>query len=462
MHSHGNQGDSQSSSQNAQDPRPLGSAAGIDARPILGVALGVVAACLLASIFLVDVPVSPAPQTVFAQSGPRVMAIQSSTQPDVVNVTGEGFTPGERVGIYVEPVSAEKTIASSQPSIKVMEAIVDSMGHIYSLLTVGELQQAPYAQAYVSIHTLNGQYLAANILNLLDISTNTAPPSMPSLFAPTTDGGEWLRETFSDPTLSGDAYAPAFVGDVACATNQAISADIPASARWTQQFRVPHFANYAFTVTTLGGTRLYVDDKPLVDAWYERNTRSTYRKQTHLSKGMHKLRLEYVKFRATCNITLDVQPYYPNWHANVFDNDTLDGPMLAELDIDSDPKSDATLDLKSLVDSNKSLQVDWESDVRAAEVKVDHFSANIIRTIRFAKRGKYKLTLKINERDQARLLINRQPVTELGEWSEQRERTTTYFFGSQKDYFVQLQFIDINGPASVQLIFEPVQDVAQP
>ena len=453
MHSHGNQGDSQSSSQNAQDLRPLGSAAGIDARPILGVALGVVAACLLASIFLVDVPVGPAPQTVFAQSGPRVMAIQSSTQPDVVNVTGEGFTPGERVGIYVEPVSTDKTDIAARTPIKVIEALVDGMGRIHALLTARELQQTPYAQAVISVHTRNDQYRAEKAVDLSHIPLVPIPESTPSTLAPVSGPGDWLRETFSEPALSGEASAPEIVGDVGCASKRVINASNSTSARWTQQLNVDRYGNFVFTLTASGSARLYVDNQPLIDAWYDNSKQKLYRQQTHLSKGMHNLRVEYAKSSRNCHIALDVQPYYPNWHASIYDNDTLEGPVLAELSIDPYPNN--TSSPKLPVEISASLQITWEN-APAAEIRVDHFSANITRTISITESGNYQITLRVGERDQARLFVNRKNILGLSEWSDQPERTSTLFLSKCRNCLVQLQFRDIDGPASIQLIFTRV------
>ena len=64
------------------------------------------------------------------------------------------------------------------------------------------------------------------------------------------------------------------------------------SAHFTGYVLAPKEGNYAFSVVVDDGTRLFIDDKPLIDAWYDSDS-VEFSKEIFLTKGTHKIRLDY-------------------------------------------------------------------------------------------------------------------------------------------------------------------------
>jgi len=64
------------------------------------------------------------------------------------------------------------------------------------------------------------------------------------------------------------------------------------SARWTGTLKVDKDAEYTFYLTTDDGTRMWVDGKPLIDAWVPRPP-TTSEEKLPLTAGEHEVKVEY-------------------------------------------------------------------------------------------------------------------------------------------------------------------------
>lgn len=64
------------------------------------------------------------------------------------------------------------------------------------------------------------------------------------------------------------------------------------SARWTGKMNVAQAGNYTFYGTTDDGMRLFIDDKPVIDTWYNKPD-TTVQGSTYLGSGQHSIRMEY-------------------------------------------------------------------------------------------------------------------------------------------------------------------------
>lgn len=105
----------------------------------------------------------------------------------------------------------------------------------------------------------------------------------------------WRGEYFSNRWLSG---APVFVrDDIRVSFDWGWNAPdyrLPGdnfSVRWTRSARF-EAGRYRFTVVSDDGVRLFVDNRLLIDRWYDM-ARTTHRAEIELSAGVHVLRLEY-------------------------------------------------------------------------------------------------------------------------------------------------------------------------
>lgn len=64
------------------------------------------------------------------------------------------------------------------------------------------------------------------------------------------------------------------------------------SARWTGQIDVPTTGTYTFTASTDDGSRLWIDDTTVVNAWFDHSLRDDSGQIT-LTAGSHRIRFEY-------------------------------------------------------------------------------------------------------------------------------------------------------------------------
>jgi len=64
------------------------------------------------------------------------------------------------------------------------------------------------------------------------------------------------------------------------------------SARWKGFLVAPKDGNYTFSLLVDDGARLFIDDKPVVDAWYDSDS-VEFKKSIFLTKGPHTIRLDY-------------------------------------------------------------------------------------------------------------------------------------------------------------------------
>ncbi len=64
------------------------------------------------------------------------------------------------------------------------------------------------------------------------------------------------------------------------------------SARWTGYLLAPRDGNFVLSLVVDDGARLYIDDKLIIDAWYD-NDSVEFNKSVYLTQGPHAIRIEY-------------------------------------------------------------------------------------------------------------------------------------------------------------------------
>ncbi len=414
------------------------------------------ASCFVVSAIWPGALDSTVPVTIAQSSGiPQVVAYRPTADGDVIIVSGDGFAKGEPVSILAVPANADLTKQQRWPILA--QANADSDGRISVILNREQLRRSPYAKVYFWVQSQHDQLHTAEFFDLSNLAglpevAPASPPIRPDVSA-TPNPLVWQREIFEQPTLTGSISPPASVKDIACTRGDLLWRTNGGSASWTQQVEVGLFSNYIFALTALGGSRLYIDDNPvpLIDEWRQSDKPATYKAHIHLTKGTHRLRLDYFRSRRGCSIKLRWRQEFPNWRADLYDNDNLDGPVMAVVALDSIPMFDPN----RISDPSLDLNVTWDV-YTIAEVKPDHFSANIYRTVAFTQTGTYRIQLTVGADDQARLYIKQKPV--FGEWANSGPRFMTYEFKRGVNYPMQLQFKDTNGLASIQLTFELISN----
>jgi len=74
--------------------------------------------------------------------------------------------------------------------------------------------------------------------------------------------------------------------------NQRLSHEQNFSARWKGFLLAPKDGNYTIFLVVDDGARLFIDETPVIDAWYDSDS-VEFNKKIFLSKGPHTIRLEY-------------------------------------------------------------------------------------------------------------------------------------------------------------------------
>ena len=82
------------------------------------------------------------------------------------------------------------------------------------------------------------------------------------------------------------------------------------SVRWTGRLHVPENGEFDFFLTSDDGSRLFIDDKPVLENWGE-HVAVTREARVTLSAGVHPIRLEYFDSRGQAMIRLE-------WSSNRF------------------------------------------------------------------------------------------------------------------------------------------------
>jgi hypothetical protein len=210
------------------------------------------------------------------------------------------------------------------------------------------------------------------ILALMLSTTNFAAAALP--LTPTLAQTSWQGAYWNNTTLSG---SPA----LCCVTYtgeyldfdwgfDAPDPDVNGdhfSARWTRTIDLAA-GDYRFTATSDDGIRVYVDDKLILDGWWDHGVRTFTVDQT-LSGGLHTLAVEYYERtgRAVAKVSWELvsanQATPGHWLAEYYDNREMAGRPI-------------------LVRDDTAIDFDWGIDSpKPGIVPADDFSVRWTRTV---------------------------------------------------------------------------------
>ncbi len=190
-------------------------------------------------------------------------------------------------------------------------------------------------------------------------------------------GGVWKGRYYNNRNLSGDPVLerddPAI--DFNWGTRSpagAVRAD-DFSVRWT---RTANFqpGTYRFTVMSDDGVRVWVDDRLIIDRWYD-HPAETYVADIALSAGDHRIKMEYYDSidQAVAKLGWNIlDPAIANWKGEYFSNVSLSGMPI-------------------LVRDDAAVNFDWGLSGPGSGVGTDLFSARWTRSANF-QTGTYRFT----------------------------------------------------------------------
>ncbi len=251
----------------------------------------------------------------------------------------------------------------------------------------------------------------------------------------------WRGEYFANATLSG---APALVRADA-EVNFRWGTGAPASGlptdrfsvRWTRYVYFPDDGVYRFTLTSDDGSRLFIDDQMVIDAWYDHGPKSFVVDRT-LRAGHHLLRLEYYDNVGEATVELKwtaiskQEPSTSDWRGEYFNNrDLLGDPVLTRTD--------------------RSIDFNWgNGSPQPGVVNNDNFSARWTRTLNLPS-GVYRFRASVD--DGVRVFVNNQPVIDAWRTGPLAtfESADLQLSGSTA---LRVEYFDATDLASVKVVYE--------
>lgn len=200
------------------------------------------------------------------------------------------------------------------------------------------------------------------------------------------------------------------------------------SVRWE---RYPMFSDaiYRFTAMSDDGIRVWVDNRLLIDGWYDHPAQA-YHADQYLSKGNHVIRVEYYENtgRAIAQVSWMPLPVESRaWHGEYYSNPWLSG-------------------LPTLVRSDLYLNFHWGYGSPAAGIPGDSFSVRWAREVTFEP-GVYRFTTTTD--DGVRLWVGGQLL--IDRWVDQPLRShsaATYLAGL---VMIRMEYYESQGVAGAQL-----------
>ena len=208
------------------------------------------------------------------------------------------------------------------------------------------------------------------------------------------------------------------------------------SARWTRGL---DFAEglYRFIATTDDGMRVYIDNKLVIDSWYDSQVHAVTA-DVYLSAGWHNIQVDYYEAggAAVAKLIWVAQPSEPaiiyNWRGEYYNNMTLFYPPARVVD-------------------DTAVQFDWGylAPVDGA-VSADNFSVRWTRTVAFTA-GTYRFTVRAD--DGVRLWVNDELVIDAWQDQTESEFTVTVSLPSG-DIPIKLEYFENKGKAYVDLSWQ--------
>ncbi|GIV69189.1 MAG: hypothetical protein KatS3mg048_2051 [Caldilinea sp.] len=119
-------------------------------------------------------------------------------------------------------------------------------------------------------------------------------------------GDGWQASYWNNITLSGSPALSRVDGDINF--NWGLGSPAPEinadnfSARWTRTLLVTQPGAYRFTLNSDDGSRLFINDQLVINAWYDHGPARTFSATRQLNAGAHEVRIEYYERRGAAVI----------------------------------------------------------------------------------------------------------------------------------------------------------------
>jgi hypothetical protein len=250
----------------------------------------------------------------------------------------------------------------------------------------------------------------------------------------------WQGEYFTNATLAGTPALVRADADISFRWGNAAPApDFPNdrfSVRWTRYVYFPSDGVYRFSLASDDGSRLFIDDQMVIDAWYD-HTAKTFVVDRTLRAGHHLLRAEYydnigdAQIQVTWKAISQQEPASSDWRGEYFNNRALLGdPVLTRTD--------------------QAIDFDWGTgSPQPGVVNSDNFSVRWTRTLTLPN-GVYRFRATVD--DGVRIYANNRLV--LDQW---REGAAATFESADVQLSgrtaLRVEYFDSDNEASIQVVY---------
>lgn len=328
----------------------------------------------------------------------------------------------------------------ANPLVKLGMALALGFSVASSVSSSPEAPEAPNGPLDIKVYVPMIQALNTNNLGPAPTAT-PSPGATPTVPCPTIIG--WQAEYWNNVNLSGP---PAL-----CRDEEEISIDwglnAPAqsinpdqfSVRWTREWTFPA-GQYRFHIEADDAARLWIDDKPVIDSWFDTSQNRNFEADVTLSQGKHVVKLEYFEGSGAARVnfwwellTEVACPAATEWKAEYFNNRTVSGnPVLC--------RNESTLNL------------DWGKESPDQTISTDGFSARFTRKVKFTA-GRYRF--RVGSDDGVRLWLDDRQLIDLWE-SRNRADNTVDINIAEGEHTLKLEYFEDVDEATISLRWDPL------
>ncbi len=207
------------------------------------------------------------------------------------------------------------------------------------------------------------------------------------------------------------------------------------SVRWVRWVFFDAPGAWVFVVTSDDGARLFVDNRLVLDAWFDQ-TATTRIVTVNLTQTFHLVRMEYYDRGGNAQARLQIfSGNFPDWRGEYYANPRLAGTP-------------------AFTRNDSAIEFDFGAAGPGGGVPGENFSARWTRVHAF-EAGRYRFTTTTD--DGVRLWVDHQLV--IDHWNAQ---TPTSWSGeialAAGDHLLKIEYYNGSGPGSARLTWEPLAE----
>lgn len=265
--------------------------------------------------------------------------------------------------------------------------------------------------------------------------------------APQITDSTWQARYWNNVSLSGTPVLTRSESDVnRAATLDSFAPGVNAdnfSARFEKYIDVTA-GSYRFRVTVDDGVRVYVDDRLIIDKWFDQGA-TTYTADLTLTTGYHYVVVDYYDRTQFAQVQFSwgpagaPAPAPGPWAAEFWNNPTFAGAATVSTTV-------------------AEINFDWGRNAPMAGIPADNFSARFKRTVNLPQ-GTYRFFATTD--DGMRIFVAGRPV--ISEWRAQSVRTFTYdMFIPGGDTEIVVEYYEATGNAVAKARWEKLGSTPPP